>query len=558
MNVTRPFTPRWLAAAMALAGLALSSCVTSDLPPHQTAPIAVTTPAAPVTASPDGHSSNPVPPPAPAPGSSAAEPLASKPSSPPPVTKLSVNEAIVAALERNTSLRVQRLAPDIQSTYEDQQQAAFDPTVTGKLQDARARSESPTASGDTATSRSDDVSASIGAQQTLSTGTTIGVDVSGSLAQENVSDRDFYGTRLGVSLTQPLLRGAKVEANLASLKQARLDTLRSEYELRAYAETLVANTEEQYWDTVLAQRQIEIYQESLALAQKQYDETRERITVGKLAQTELVAAEAESATRLQNLIDAKSALATARLQLLRYLNAPGGRLDGDVALSSLPQLQHITLDKVEEHVALGQRLRADVNQARLLLQKNELEIVKTRNGLLPKLDFFVTLGKTGYAYSFGDTAGNFNHDNYDLTAGLQWTWSPQNRDAKAQERRARLTKEQTAESIRNLEQLVEVDVRGAFIELQRAQEQVGATKASRILQEEKLRTETEKYGVGKSTSLLVAQAQRDLLSSQIAEVQAVVKRLKAQVELYRLEGSLLAYRGISCPGTEPVTDKAGK
>ena len=38
--------------------------------------------------------------------------------------------------------------------------------------------------------------------------------------------------------------------------------------------------------------------------------------------------------------------------------------------------------------------------------------------------------------------------------------------------------------------------------------------------EEKLRTETEKLRVGKSTSFLVAQAQRDLLVSRIAEVRA--------------------------------------
>ncbi len=64
--------------------------------------------------------------------------------------------------------------------------------------------------------------------------------------------------------------------------------------------------------------------------------------------------------------------------------------------------------------------------------------------------------------------------------------------------------------------------------------------------------ETEKFRLGKSTSLLVAQAQRDLVSSQIDEVQAVVSYLKAFVEMYRLEGSLLDRRGITAPGREPV------
>jgi len=100
--------------------------------------------------------------------------------------------------------------------------------------------------------------------------------------------------------------------------------------------------------------------------------------------------------------------------------------------------------------------------------------------------------------------------------------------------------------------LIEVDVRSVYLEIVRTQEQVAATAATRKLQEEKLRWETEKLRVGKSTSLLVAQAQRDLLSSQISEVQAVVNYMKAFVEMYMLEGSLLERRGIASPGHEPV------
>jgi outer membrane protein TolC len=59
--------------------------------------------------------------------------------------------------------------------------------------------------------------------------------------------------------------------------------------------------------------------------------------------------------------------------------------------------------------------------------------------------------------------------------------------------------------------------------------------------------------VGRSTAFLVSQAQRDLLSSQIAEVRAVANYLKALVALYTLEGSLLERRGIEAPGQDAVT-----
>jgi outer membrane protein TolC len=106
--------------------------------------------------------------------------------------------------------------------------------------------------------------------------------------------------------------------------------------------------------------------------------------------------------------------------------------------------------------------------------------------------------------------------------------------------------------VKNLAQLVQVDVRSAYIEVTRAKEQISATAATRALQEEKARIEAEKFRVGKSTTLLVAQAQRDLLSSRITEIETITNYLKALIELHRLEGSLLERRGIIAPGREPV------
>src|SRR5204863_9763437 len=108
--------------------------------------------------------------------------------------------------------------------------------------------------------------------------------------------------------------------------------------------------------------------------------------------------------------------------------------------------------------------------------------------------------------------------------------------------RAMVSREQGAEAVSNMAQLVELDVRDAFIEVNRIREQVSATAVTRQLQEETLRTEREKFRVGRSTSLLVAQAERDLLSAQLNELQASIAYLKSYVALYRIDRSLLARR----------------
>jgi outer membrane protein TolC len=201
-------------------------------------------------------------------------------------------------------------------------------------------------------------------------------------------------------------------------------------------------------------------------------------------------------------------------------------------------------------------MRPELNQTRLQIQSNDLDLVKTKNGLLPQLDLFLDFSKdltdTEYAVVLRDATRDLEDDAWRVDVGAQFSYPIGNRAARARFQRAQFTREKSEEALANLMQLVEQDVRGAYVELARAQEQIAATAATRRLQEVVEQTEREKFRIGTSTGILVAQAQRDLLAAQINEVQAVKNFLKALVNLYRLDGSLLLRRGIICPGAEPV------
>jgi outer membrane protein len=477
--------------------------------------------------------------------------------SPKPVAEgpieITVGNAILLALENNRSLRVERFNPSIIRTFEDQERAVFDPVLSGSASGSREKGKQlSTTTGAIADFSANETTAHIGISQFFPTGTTAGVDLSTDRSWSDIGG-DLHATRAGLTVTQALLRGFGINVNLASLRQARLDTLVSQYELRGFSESFVAQVEETYWDYALAQRQIEIVTVSLQLAEQQLRETEERINIGKLAEIELAAAQAEVALRREALISARSILATTRLRLLRLLNPPVENLwKQEITLMDQPAVPDVVLEDVEDHVQVALRMRPDLNQARLEVQHGDLEIVKTGNGLLPKMDLFITLGKTGYADSFGGSIRDVDGNGYDISALLKVAYPLGNRDAQARHKRAVTTLEQAKESVENLAQLVQVDVRSAYIGVNSAREQVTATAATRKLQEEKLRAETEKFRVGKSTTFLVAQAQRDLVASQISEIQAVVGYLKSLVELYRLDGSLLERRGIAAPGREPV------
>jgi len=468
--------------------------------------------------------------------------------------RITVKEAILLCLENNRGLVVQRLNPAIRETFEEQEKAVFDPAVNADIAVGRERGERLARSGsETEAYLTKTVEGGISLEQYFPTGTTVSLEADAELDDSSLYDDKFYTTRMGMTITQALLKGRGTEANLARLRQARLDTRMSEYELRGFTEALVAEAERTFWDYALARRQIEIVEESLKVARQQLDESKALIDVGRLAKAELAAVQAEVAAQEQALIEARADKESLRLRLLRLLNPAGpDPWQRDVDLVYQPTLPKIDLEDVRQHVAVSRRMRPVINQARLEIRHGDLEVVKTRNGLLPLLDLFITLGKSGYANSFGNAVDNIDEDSYDTMAGIKLNYPFFNRQARALHRRALLGRQQAEHALENLLQLVEVDVRTAYIEVDRNHRQISASSVTRKFDEEKLRIETEKLRVGKSTSFLVAQAQRDLLASRIAEVRALVNYLKALIDLYRLDGTLLERRGIAAPGHEPV------
>lgn len=473
---------------------------------------------------------------------------------PPGPLKVTITEAILLCLENNRSLVVQRLNPSIQQTLEDQERAVFDPATSVDASAGKVRGERLTSSGsETEDFTTDAAEGIISLEQYFPTGTRVALEAGTQMSDSSFYDDSFYSTRLGMTVTQALLRGYGTDVNLARLQQVRLDTRMSEFELRGFTEFLVAEVERTYWDYALARRQIEIVEESLKVGRQQLNETKALIDVGRLAKAELAAVQAEVAAQEQALIEARSNKESIHLQLLRLLNPAGpGIWQREVDLIHQPTLPEIKLEDVELHVAVAMRMRPILNEARLEILRGDMELVKTQNGLLPLMDLFITLGKSGYANSFGKSISHINKDSYDALAGVRFNYPIFNRDANALHRRALLTREQAQKALENLSQLVEVDVRTVYIEVNRTKQQIAASSVTRMFDEEKFRTETEKLRVGKSTSFLVAQAQRDLLVSRIAEVRALTNYLKALIDLYRQDGSLLERRGISAPGREPV------
>ena len=518
--------------------------------------------------------------------------------------RISREEAVLLALKNNKLLNIQMLTPVLRGAFEDIERSRFDTSLFAQASLGQEKSEfffpgvgtipedldlnprvllpSPfrrnrsqdlvelpqdgNAQGSVIDGERSEVKA--GASKRFITGTQVEVAVSNERIKsqsdtiERIILEDLQGsardvqnkTRVGLTLTQALLKGGSPSANLARIQQAQADTLATQYQLRGFTQTLVAQIESLYWDYYLFKRQLEILEESVRLAEQQLHEIEERVAVGQIAETQLPAPRAELALRRQALIDARSTFDKLRLRFLQQLNPPSAEgWQRMIEIVDVPTLPAPFTGKVEEHVQLALRHRPDLNEARMQLRSGEFQVVQTRNGLLPVLNVFMTLGGSGYAGSFGDSVDNLRDGEYwDAGVGLRLDFPVGNRQSRALHLQSTTARDQRELALQNLEQLAELDVRSAFMEVKRAEEQVTATAATRSLQEAAQRAERENFLVGKSTATLLSRAQRDLVSSQIEEVRSVVNLRKALIDLYRQDGTLLEYRGITAPGSAPV------
>ncbi len=458
---------------------------------------------------------------------------------------IGVQDALFLALERNASVTIQWRDQRIAETRANLQRAAFDPVLSAGANRSESKSQRflgsrPEPFELTTVRKQYDAQLS----QTLPTGSTLALVSSFYETNSSIYLDQYVGT-MGVTFSQALLQGAGFGANLAALRRARLDVEISRSEMKGVAERVVADVEVAYWGLYLAKREIEIQQESLSLAEQQLQESLERVAVGKLPTLELAAVHAEVSARQEALIEAQSRYEQARLHFIYLLNPARTDIWAiKPVLLNEPVIPEEILGEIELHQALGIQYRPDLQQAGLALKKGELEIARTRNGLLPKLDLFVSLGRTSYAQTFKEGLPDYSSPFYDVSGGLSFTFPLPNRAARAQAAEARWSREQMQLSFDNMKRMVEWDVRAAYIEVLRTLKLIETTKVTLSLQEKKLDAELEKFRVGRSTNYLVLQAQRDFTSSQLDAARSIVAYLDALIRLYQMQGTLLERRGI--------------
>jgi outer membrane protein TolC len=494
-----------------------------------------------------------------------------------PTMRLTLDEAIKLALDRNLDISVQRLNPQTFDFSLASLRAVYRPTLTSTISQQSATSPSnSTLSGGR-------VGAGIEAGTTVYNG---GLSQSipwggGTLTATLNNNRQTttsttalfdpqFNTNWSATYTQPLLRNFRIDNTRQQLAITRLNQDISEIQLQATIINTLSNVRNAYWDYVFAVQSVEVARRSVALAEQLVRDNQTRVEVGTMAPIDVIQAQAQAATQRQNLANAEGTRRTNELALKRLI--VGGTQDPtwNATLDPIDQPDFLpeTVD-VAAAVRRALEARTDLAQVRKNLQVNDITLSYLKNQALPQIDLtgrYQLVGQGGTQFissgsgvnrvvtgiipgGYGDALSTLLQQKYptwNFALNVSYPIGTSAQDANLA--RAQLQQNQVTAQLNQIELQVATDVTNAATQVQSNVERVQAAQAAREFAQRQLEAEQSKFEVGMSTNYFVVQSQRDLATAQNNELQAILAYRRSVVELERLQQTSLSSANITILG----------
>ena len=364
--------------------------------------------------------------------------------------------------------------------------------------------------------------------------------------------------------TQQLLAGFGLGPNLRFLRIARTNQKVSDIAFRAQLISTVTQICDLYWDLVNAYDNEQVGERSVAFATQTLDTSRKQLTLQAIPEMDVLKAEADLATRQQDLTMARTNL---ELQELYMKNAITRSLD-DPVLQEMPvvPVDHIGTkvepdsEPVQQMIADALKNRTELQESSLVLQNSELSRKTARNALLPSLSvygFYAGTGYAGTANPLNSTGANvppgftgavdnaFNYSSPEYQVGFQLNVPLRNRVAKADQYRTELEYRQSQVYLEELKKRIRIEVRNARFALEQGASRVDAAHNARDLAQKTLDITQQEQKLGAGSNQQTLSAEHDLAIADSALVAAETDYEKARIEVRRATGSVLEDYGIS-------------
>jgi outer membrane protein len=450
----------------------------------------------------------------------------------------------------------------------------YDPTLSGLVNWAHQSTPeyNPLITGASNWLVSSNFNGNVGYTQGFALGTQLGVTFDNTQITSNAARYTYnpiLSSSLGFTVTQPLLRGFGAGLNSRYIRIAKNDGRIADLVFQQQVIDTVAGIARLYTDLVSLNEDVNVKLESMRLAQRLYQDNKNKVDQGEQAPIELTRAQAQVASSQQALISAQGLVQQQEL-IVKTAITRGGLANAAIRTAHIIATDAIALPEtdsvgpVEQLIADALRDRPDLAQVGIQMENSQISLKGSINALRPELDVVGTIQNGGlsgninpvgasltpgaalYPGGYGTALGQIFKNNFPTySVGVQLTLPLRNRVAQADAVRDELQLRQTQVRSQQFQDQVRLEVADAYVAMQQARAAYDAAVQSRVLQEQSVRVEQETFDVGLATNYLVIQYQTYLAQARSTEVAAKGAYAKAKIALDRATASTLDVNQVS-------------
>jgi outer membrane protein TolC len=456
---------------------------------------------------------------------------------------LSIGEVRATVLERNLDLRVRLIDPAIAAEAVAGEEAKFNSVFFAGYNRDNNGIVADLAQGRPAESES----ANLGVRIPLATGGDISLSTEVNRSPTGVSfgdPGDDWLAGLRFSMSQPLLRGAGVNANTHSIRVANWQGQIADARTKLEAIRVLANADKAYWALYVAYRELEIRRNQHEIAVELLERAQRRIEQGTTAPVEVIRAESGVGRTLESILVADLNLRIRQRALKRLMNRE------DLPVSSATPLKPAT-DPSPVGIELdGRRLveealvnRMEMLELELQLAIDQSEIGFRRNAALPLfvLDYGYNIqgagGEVNEAYGSLGGADSFN-------VGMRAEIPLGNEVLESRLNQAILQRVQRLGTREARRQAIQTEVYDALDALGQSWQRILAARLETVLAGRTLEAEQRQFEAGRRTATEVLDASTRLADAQVREVNALASYQTALVDIAFATGTSLGAQRI--------------
>ena len=411
-------------------------------------------------------------------------------------------------------------------------------------------------------------------QEGFLTGGAINVSYSDHYLNENAPTdvlNPSVAPNLSFAFQHNLLQGFGVAVNARNITVAKMNLKISDLNFKTQVIGTVTNVLNLYYALVADYEDVRAKKSALEAAQRFYQESQQRLQLGSLSPLDVTTAESQAASSQNDLVVSQTNLAQQELQLKNALSRTGV-MDPVLASVEIMPLDQIVIPEkddlppIKELVARALANRSDLAAERASIETAEVSALGTKNGVLPSLQVFGAESQAGLAGTpktvtaagvtetanpyfiggIGTALSQVFQRNFPTERIGAFIQAPVfNRQAQADAGIDQLQLRQTQLTTQRDLNQVAVDVSNYVVALRQARARYAAAAQNRILQQQLLDAEQEKFSLGASTPYNVIQQQRDLAAAQSTEIAALAAYGNARVALDQTLGTTLETNHVS-------------